>query len=258
MGLGSTIVRSIMSGAIQAAKDVAREEARSNPGKQQSQQVHDVTLTATSYLAAPSTTTSLGKALRVAGIVDGLLEQTRNEWLPIFRASFSEGSPASEKVQQNVDDSINTLYAHLKDKGFPCDTDVTFWTTVSDIQFELMLHKAFPDAWENWNEELDNMLERAASAAKRLAGEHRMETVAKLTPDGHLPNDSTVLNERLMRAVRELLAQVVLPSLVSAGMVLENDPVYMARFGHLIPKVVLSDMVEFSAKLATSGTSRKE
>ncbi len=252
MGLGSTIARAIMSGAIQAAKDVAREEARSNRGNQSSQQTHEATSLATSRLAAPPMTTSLRKALRVAGIVDGLLEQTRNEWLPVFRASFGEDSPASEKVQQNVNDSINRLYAHLKNKGFPCDTDVTFWTAVSDIQFELMLHKAFPEAWEDWNEELDNILERAAGEAKRIAGEHRMETVAKLMPDGRMPIDATVLNERLMHATRELLGQVILPAITGAGMVVENNPVFTARFGNLIPKAVLSDMSEFSSELAKS------
>jgi hypothetical protein len=251
MGLGSTIVRAILSGAVQAAKDVAREEAKSNRGNQLSPQTQEMTSLATRHFAASPTAMSLQKALRVVGVIDELLEQTRNEWLAVFRASFSKDSPGSEKVEWNINNSINALYAHLKNRGFPCDTDVTFWTAVSDIQFELMLHKAFPDAWESWNAELDNMLERAAGEAKRLAGEHRMETVAKLMPDGRLPTDAAVLNERLMRATHELLVQVILPGLVDAGMV-ENEPVFTARLGNLIPITVLTDMMEFSGELGNS------
>lgn len=183
-----------------------------------------------------------------------MLEQTRDEWLAGFRAGFDKDY--SPEVQQNANESINRLYAHLRNKGFPCDTDVTFLTAVSDIQFELMLHKAFPEAWEEWNEELDNMLERAADEAKRIAGEHRMETLAKLMPDGRLPTDPTVLNERLVHVIRELLADVILPGLTGAGMVVANNPVFMARFGNLIPKTVLSDIIEFGSELVKSADGK--
>lgn len=254
MGLGSIITRAIISGAIQAAKDVAGEEAKSNLGKQPSVGNDEATSMATKHLTVLPVETSLLKALRVLGIVDGLLEQTRDEWLAGFRASFDKDY--SPEVQQNANESINRLYAHLKNKGFPCDTDVTFWTTVSDIQFELMLHKAFPEAWEDWNQELDDMLERAADEAKRIAGEHRMETLAKLMPDGRLPTDPTVLNERLVHVISELFTQVLLPGLTGAGMVVANNPVFMARFGNLIPKTVLSDMIEFGSELMKSANGK--
>jgi hypothetical protein len=247
MGLGSTITRAIISGAIQAAKDVVREEAKSNRGNQPSVGNGEATSMATRRLATPPMETSLRKALRVLGIVDGLLEQTRDEWLAGFRAGFDKGY--SPEVQQNANEITNRLYTYLKDKGFPCDTNVTFWTAVSDIQFELMLHKAFPEAWQEWNEELDAMLERAAGEAKRIAGEHRMETLAKLMPDGRLPTDPTVLNERLVRVIPELLADVILPSLTGAGMVVADNPIFMARFGNLIPQTVLSDIIEFGSEL---------
>jgi hypothetical protein len=251
MGLGSTITRAIISGAIQAAKDVAGEEAKS---KQPSVGNDEATSMATKRLATPLMETSLRKALRVLGIVDGLLEQTRDEWLAGFRAGFDKGY--SPEVQQNANESTNRLYAHLKNKGFPCDTDVTFWTAVSDIQLELKLHKAFPEAWQEWNEELDNMLERLAGEAKRIAGEHRMETLAKLMPDGRLPTDPTVLNERLMHVIPELLAQVILPGLTAAGMVVADNPVFMARFGNLIPQTVLSDIIEFGSELVKSADGK--
>lgn len=254
MGLGSTITRAIISGAIQAAKDVAREEAKTNRGNQPSLEIDEATSLATRRLATPPMETSLRKALRVLGIVDGLLEQTRDEWLAGFRAGFDKGY--SPEVQQNANESVNRLYAHLKNKGLPCDTDVTFWTAVSDIQFELMLHKAFPEAWQEWNEELDNMLERAADEAKRIAGEHRMETLAKLMPDGRLPTDPTVLNERLMHVISELVTQVILPGLTAAGMVVADNPVFMARFGNLIPQTVLSDIIEFGSELVKSADGK--
>jgi hypothetical protein len=254
MGLGSTIARAIISGAIQAAKDVAREEGTSNRGNQPPVENDKATSLATRGLAAPFTETSLRKALRVLGIVDGLLERNRGEWLPGFRAGFDKDYCA--QVQQNADESINRLYAYLKNKAFPCDTDVTFWSAVSDIQFELMLHKAFPEAWEEWNEELDNMLERAADEAKRIAGEHRMETLAKLMPDGRLPTDPTVLNERLAHVIGELFTQLLLPSLTSAGLMVADNPVFAARFGNLVPKTVLSDIIEFGSELVKSADGK--
>jgi hypothetical protein len=252
MGLGSTITRAIISGTIQAAKDVAREEAKSTRGNQPAPKTDEASSLATKRIAAPPMNLSLRKSMRVLGIVDGLLEQTCDEWLAGFRASFDQDPPSSEGVQYDINDSINRLYAHLKTQGFPCDSDATFWTAVSDMQFELMLHKAFPEDWENWNEELDNKLEHAAEEAKRLAGEHRMETVAKLAPNGRLPSEPTVLNERLMQAIRELLAQVILPGLASTRMVVPNNPVFAARFGNLIPKTVLNDMIEFASELVKS------
>lgn len=255
MGLGSIIARAIISGAIQTAKDVAREEARINRGNQRSKQLHEANPLATKDFAFSPMAISLRKALRVVGIIDGLLEQTRDEWLTVFRASFGEDSPTGERAQQNVNNSINKLVTHLKSKGFPYDTDANFWTTVSDIHLELMLHKAFPEAWKEWNEDLDDVLERAAGEAKRMAGERRMETLAKLMPDGQPPADDSVLNERLIRATHELLAQVILPALMRTGLVLENNPVFTARFGSLIPKVLISDMIEFSRELSHSGNA---
>ncbi len=252
MGLGSMLIRAVISGAIQAARVVAREEARRDRGNQSSKQVDEVTSLKTKSLAFPPIAISHRKALRVIGIVDGLLEQTRDEWLTTFRDSFGENSPPSTKVQENVNKNINDLYVQLKSKGFPCDQDVAFWTVVSDIHLELMLHKAFPQAWEEWNEESDGLLERAAAEAKRIAGERRMETLAKLMPDGRPPTDPGVLNERLMRATGELFAQVILPTLVGAGLVLENNPIFSARFGSLAPKVLISDMIEFTREMSHS------
>jgi hypothetical protein len=65
-----------------------------------------------------------------------------------------------------------------------------------------------------------------------------------------------VLNERLVQVIRELLADVILPGLTGAGMVVANNPVFMARFGNLIPKTVLSDIIEFGSELVKSADGK--
>ena len=251
-GLGSIIARAIISGAIQTAKDIAREEARINRTNQRSRQLSEAN-SSEAKEAFPANVLSLRKALRVVGIIDGLLEQTRDEWLPLFCAGLGADPPSNENPGHNINDSINRLYARLNSKGFPCDTDITFWTAVCDIQLELMLHKAFPEAWERWNEDLDNALERAAGEAKRMAGERRMETLAKVMPDGHPPTDDNVFNERLIRATHELSTEIIMPALISAGLLPENNPLFGPRLGSLIPKVLISDIVEFIRELSQSG-----
>jgi hypothetical protein len=253
MGFGSIIGRAIIGGAMQVAAEVAREKERMGGGDEGSKPSQEVNSFAANNIDLAPMASSFRKALRVVGIIDGILEQTRDEWLTVFRASFGEGFPISEKAQQTINNSINQLAAHLRNKGFPYDTDVTFWATVSDIHLELMLHKAFSRAWEEWDENLDNLLERAAGEAKRIIGQRRMETLTKLMPDGRPPSDDSVFIERLMRAANELMAQVILPEIAHAGLVVENNPVFAARFGSLVPKVFIRDMIEFSRQLTNSG-----
>ncbi len=248
MGLGSTLTRAFIRGAIGVAKEVAKEEVRARHRNQAALLHRPVSVNVSSTAITPSVA-SHRKALRMVGIIEGLLEQTRDEWLPVFRESFGEHAPSSEIVQQNVDDSINNLAAYLKNKGFPYDKDVDFWAAVSDIHLELMLHKAFPADWREWNEDLDNTLERAAGEAKRIARDNRGEILGKVMPDGHVPADPGISIERLNSAVQQLFAQVILPALIDADLI-RNNPLFMARFGSLIPKVVIRDVVEFSQELS--------
>jgi hypothetical protein len=248
MRIGSIITRAIISGAIQAAKNVAREEARKNQSSYRPVTAAETRSKATGT-AASAAAASVRKALRATGIIDGLLEQTRDKWLAGFRAGFDQDPAVGKEIAQR---NIHLLYVHLKNEGFPCDSDGAFWSAVSDIQFELMLHKAFPEAWQNWTENLDSKLERAADRAKEIAGEHRVETLAKLAPDGRLPLDSAVVNERLMSAIGGLFAEAILPRLAAEGLLEQGNLLFTARFGSLVPKAVLADMMEFASELSNA------
>lgn len=186
--------------------------------------------------------------MRMVGIIDGILERDRDEWIPWMRGTISDS--ALQPTMANISQCVQNLYAYLKSQGFPCDTDTTFWTTVTEIHSELMFHKAFPEAWAEWNEDFDNRLERAATEAKRMVGERRMEILAKIMPDGRVPAEDNVLAERLSHAVLEFLAQVIVPQLVSFGLIPEDNPLFAQRLGILLPKVLLEDMVEFIGELS--------
>jgi hypothetical protein len=246
MGIGSTLTRALIKGAIGVAKEVAREEVRARHRSQSAQSFPN----AAAALNNRSTISTIGshrKALRVVGIIEAHLEQTRNEWLPVFRASFGDKPPPPDVLQQNINDSLNSLAAQLKQQGFPYDKDVAFWQAVSDLHLELMLHKAFPEAWQEWNEDFDSTLERAAAEAKQIARHHAAELLQRVMPNGQIP-DADVVNELLIPPVQQLFTQVILPHLIDGGLI-RNDPLFMARFGSLIPKVVIQDMIEFSQEL---------
>lgn len=246
MGIGGIITRAIIGGAIKLAVEAAREKARADA--ELSQQANSKV---TADAASASIEVSFRKAFRVIGIIDGVLEQTRDEWLPVSRAYFSEYAVEAEQIQPNINNSINQLHAHLKSKGFPCDTDPYFWTTVSDIHFELILYKIFPRAWEEWDENMDGVLERAVGEAKRMLAERRVEMLHKLMPQGLPPSDPREFGERLRHATDELLAEVILPELIRAGLVL-NNYLFSARFGRLVSKLLISDLIEFSGELTHS------
>lgn len=247
MGIGSTITRALIRGAIGVAKEVAREGVRARHRSQSARSSLN-SVAAQNNRATIATMGSHRKALRMVGVIDALLEQTRNEWLPVFRASFGDEPPPSDVVQQNINGSINSLAAYLKEQGFPYDKDIAFWQGVSDLHLELMLHKAFPEAWREWNEDLDTTLERAAAEAKQIARHHAAELLQKVMPDGRIP-DPGVVNDLLIPSVQQLFTQVILPHLIDGGLV-RNNPLFMARFGSLIPKVVVQDMADFSQEIS--------
>jgi hypothetical protein len=254
MGFGSIITRALISGAIRAAADVAREQARIERSNRASKPSREIASVATKNRSLPTTTISGGKALRVVAIIDGLLEQTRDEWLPLFHASLKAGSSTPDSVHEKLNDNLRKVASHLLQMGFPYDTDLEFWSWVTDIHLELQVHKAFPEAWKEWNEDLDDLLERAGAEAKRLAGERRMETLAKLMVDGRFPSDEQVVIERLMTVARELGQDVVVPTLTRNGLV-EDNLVFGIRLGKLVFDIVFRDFLEFSRELTQQSTT---
>jgi hypothetical protein len=249
MGFGLIITRALISGAIRAAADVAREQARTQRNKHASKPVREIASVATKDRSLPTTTISARKALRVVAIVDGLLEQTRDEWLPLFHASLKAGSSTPDSVHEKLNDNLRKVASQLLQMGFPYDTDLEFWSWVTDIHLELQVHKALPEAWKEWNEDLDDLLERATAEAKRMGGERRMETLAKLMVDDRFPTDEQVVLARLMTAARELAQDVIVPALTRAGLI-EDNLVFGIRLGKLIADIVLRDFLEYSRELA--------
>ncbi len=253
MGLGSIITRALISGAIRAVADVAHEQARAERRKEPDRTFRETASVATKEISLPTTTVSARKAVRVIAIIDGLLEQTRDEWLPLFRASLKAGSSTPDSVHEKLNDNLRKVASHLLQMGFPYDTDLEFWTWVTDIHLELQVHKALPEAWKEWNEDLDDLLERAGAEAKRIAGERRMETLTKLMVDGRFPTDEQVVLERLMTGARELAQEVIVPVLTRAGL-MEDNLVLGLRLGKLVFDIVFRDFLEFSRELAQSNS----
>jgi hypothetical protein len=139
--------------------------------------------------------------------------------------------------------------------GFPYDTDLEFWFWVTDIHVELQVHKALPEAWKEWNQDLDDLLERAGAEAKRMARERRMESLTKLMVDGRFPTDDYVLAERLMTAAREIAEIVIAPALTRTGLI-ENNVVFGVRLGKLVGAIVLRDILEFCRESARQSTTK--
>jgi hypothetical protein len=139
--------------------------------------------------------------------------------------------------------------------GFPYDTDLEFWFWATDIHVELQVHKALPEAWKEWNQDLDDLLERAGAEAKRMARERRMESLTKLMVDGRFPTDEEVLRERLITVARELTETVILPALTRTGLV-ANNVVLAVRLGKLVGAIVLRDFIEFGRELAQQSTTK--
>jgi hypothetical protein len=253
MGFGSIITRALITGAIRAAADVAREHARAEHRNQLSKPSLTTASVERNDRSLPTTTISARKALRVVAIIDGLLEQTRDEWLPLFRGSLKEGSSTPDSVHEKLNDNLRKVASHLLQMGFPYDNDLEFWSWITDIHLELQVHKALPDAWKEWSQDLDDLLERAAAEAKRIAGERRMETLTKLTVDGSFPTDEQVVLARLMTAARELTQDVIVPALTRAGLI-EDNLVFGIQLGKLAADIVLRDFLEFSRELAQSNS----
>jgi hypothetical protein len=139
--------------------------------------------------------------------------------------------------------------------GFPYDTDLEFWFWVTDIHVELQVHKALPEAWKEWNQDLDDLLERAGAEAKRIARDRRMETLTKLMVDGRFPTDEQVVLERLMTAARELMQDMIVPALTRAGLI-ENNVVFGIRLGKLVGAIVIRDILEFCRESARQSTTK--
>jgi hypothetical protein len=202
-----------------------------------------------------TTAISCPKALRLVTIIDGLLEQTRDEWLPVYRASLKAGSTTPDNVHEKLNDNLRKVASHLMEMGFPYDTDLEFWFWVTDIHVELQVHKALPEAWKEWNQDLDDLLERAGAEAKRMARERRMESLTKLMVDGRFPTDDYVLAERLMTAARETAEIVIAPALTRTGLI-ENNVVFGVRLGKLVGAIVLRDILEFCRESARQSTTK--
>ena len=152
MGLGSIITRAFISGAIRAVAEAAREQARiERAAKQSSKTFREIASVATKEVSLPTTVISGPKALRLMAIIDGLLEQTRDEWLPAYRASLEADSATFDQAQEDLNNNLRMVRSHLMQMGFSYDWE--FAGCVSDIHLELMIHKALPEAWKEWNHE---------------------------------------------------------------------------------------------------------
>ena len=255
MGFGSIITRAFISGAIRAVANAAREQARIERANQSSKPLREIASVATKGVSLPTTAISGPKALRLVTIIDGLLEQTRNEWLPIYRASLKAGSTTPDNVHEKLNDNLRKVASHLMEMGFPYDTDLEFWFWATDIHVELQVHKALPEAWKEWNQDLDDLLERAGAEAKRMARERRMESLTKLMVDGRFPTDDYVLAERLMPVAREIAEIVIAPALTRTGLI-ENNVVFGVRLGKLVGAIVLRDILEFCRESARQSTTK--
>jgi hypothetical protein len=255
MGFGSIITRAFISGAIRAVADAAREQARIERANQSSKPLREIASVATKGVSLSTTPISGPKALRLVTIIDGLLEQTRDEWLPVYRASLKAGSTTPDNVHEKLNDNLRKVASHLMEMGFPYDTDLEFWFWVTDIHVELQVHKALPEAWKEWNQDLDDLLERAGAEAKRIARDRRMETLTKLMVDGRFPTDEQVVLERLMIAAREIAEIVIAPALTRTGLI-ENNVVFGIRLGKLVGAIVLRDILEFCRESAQQSTTK--
>jgi hypothetical protein len=255
MGFGSIITRAFISGAIRAVTDAAREQARIERANQSSKPLREIASVATKGVSLSTTPISGPKALRLVTIIDGLLEQTRDEWLPVYRASLKAGSTTPENVHEKLNDNLRKVASHLMEMGFPYDTDLEFWFWVTDIHVELQIHKALPEAWKEWNQDLDDLLERAGAEAKRMARERRMESLTKLMVDGRFPTDDYVLGERLMTAAREIAEIVIAPALTRTGLI-ENNVVFGIRLRKLVGAIVIGDILEFCRESARQSTTK--
>lgn len=106
MGLGSIITRAFISGAIRAVADAAREQARIERANQSSKTFREIASVATKEVSLPTTVISGPKALRLMAIIEGLLEQTRDEWLPAYRASLEADSATFDQAQEDLNNYV--------------------------------------------------------------------------------------------------------------------------------------------------------
>jgi hypothetical protein len=170
---------------------------------------------------------------RAAEALEALIEERQEQWLPAMRtfADASADAAAKQEASERFRECSGEIVGRLKEMGFPIDAKSEFSQALSEIQSDLMLQVAFPEAYEKWDESCDELLERAARRARQIVNKHQGETLLKLAKRQPLPE-----------VVSELAEKLVLPQLKSAGLVLEGNPVYEMRLSLAVSGVIFDDL----------------
>ncbi len=97
--------------------------------------------------------------------------------------------------------------------------------------------KAFPEQYEAWDAACDDLLSRATAAAKRIVRKHEGEMLMKLRNRHPLIEVINDLGEKT------IMPHLIMPHLKTAGLVLEDNPVYAMRLGSAVSNAILGDLL---------------
>ncbi|MBI1817163.1 MAG: DUF4236 domain-containing protein [Deltaproteobacteria bacterium] len=185
---------------------------------------------------------------RATAIVVEVLEETRDDWLPTFRYELDitlhpsgkfedEDSATTKEKRRLADELVEEAQGRLTREGFPVG-DEKFDRVTGATLSELMLQMAFPvESRQPWGVELDDMLGRVADVATQIVHLRRFDTWARVAPGGQLPTDQRVWSQRVGDVAMEL-NNIIMLELKRQGLVLESNPIYLARLNDVAADVV--------------------